>query len=113
MWPFTSNAWKTIGQAKRDERTKALQSAQEHQESFVTYTKASGKARSRLPHGCMLRVTYAASEIVAHIEQGEWTASDVLEAYISRPIFSHERTNCITEGQQLRACYASHPLHLA
>lgn len=42
-----------------------------------------------------------ASEIVTRIESGEWTASEVLEAYISRAAFAHTRTNCLTEGRRL------------
>ncbi|TFK32784.1 amidase signature domain-containing protein, partial [Crucibulum laeve] len=38
-----------------------------------------------------------ASEIVQRIEKGEWTASEVLEAFIARSVFAHEKTNCLTE----------------
>ena len=41
---------------------------------------------------------FTASEIVSNIEIGEWTASQVLEAYITRAALAHERTNCLTEG---------------
>ena len=33
-----------------------------------------------------------------HIAAGEWTASEVLEAYISRAALAQEKTNCLTEG---------------
>lgn len=40
----------------------------------------------------------AAPDIVKHIAAGEWTASDVLEAYISRAALAQEKVNCLTEG---------------
>jgi len=42
-----------------------------------------------------------AVEIVSRIERGEWTATQVLEAYISRAAFAHAKTNCLTEGKPL------------
>ena len=48
-----------------------------------------------------LRFCTLASEIVTRIESGEWTASEVLEAYIARAAFAHSRTNCLTEGGRL------------
>jgi hypothetical protein len=42
-----------------------------------------------------------AVEIVSRIESGEWTATQVLEAYISRAAFAHAKTNCLTEGKAL------------
>lgn len=41
----------------------------------------------------------AASEIVKNIENGQWTASQVVEAYIARAAFTHQFTNCLTEGK--------------
>ena len=40
----------------------------------------------------------AAQEIVERISKGEWTASEVLDAYISRAIHAQDVTNCLTEG---------------
>ena len=40
----------------------------------------------------------AAREIVQRISKGEWTASEVLEAFISRAALAQELTNCLTEG---------------
>ena len=40
-----------------------------------------------------------APEIVARIEKGEWTASEVLEAYIAREATSARLTNSVTEGE--------------
>ncbi|KAH6916170.1 amidase [Coprinopsis sp. MPI-PUGE-AT-0042] len=57
-----------------------------------------------------------APEIVEHIQNGEWTASQVLEAYIARAVFAHAKTNCLTEvffdrartrAQELDAHFAS------
>lgn len=39
-----------------------------------------------------------AKEIVERISVGEWTASEVLEAYISRAVLAQNTTNCLTEG---------------
>lgn len=39
-----------------------------------------------------------AKEIVAQIEKGEWTATQVLDAYIARATVCQETTNCLTEG---------------
>jgi amidase len=39
-----------------------------------------------------------AREIVANIERGVWTASQVLEAFIAQSLVAHSATNCITEG---------------
>lgn len=41
---------------------------------------------------------FAAKEIVDHISKGEWTASEVLEAYIARAVLAQDLTNCLTEG---------------
>ncbi|KAI0917508.1 hypothetical protein AcV5_007991 [Taiwanofungus camphoratus] len=42
-----------------------------------------------------LRAT--ASEIVHRIGMGQWTASEVLEAYITRAVVAQQTTNCLTE----------------
>ena len=39
-----------------------------------------------------------AKEIVERIYKGEWTASQVLEAYIARATLAQDMTNCLTEG---------------
>ncbi|KZT07013.1 amidase signature enzyme [Laetiporus sulphureus 93-53] len=41
--------------------------------------------------------TRVAREIVHHIEQGEWTASQVLDAYIARSLIAQRMTHCLTE----------------
>jgi Asp-tRNA(Asn)/Glu-tRNA(Gln) amidotransferase A subunit family amidase len=46
---------------------------------------------------CSSCTTSAAGEIVARIQSGEWTAAQVLEAYIARAVVAQRRTNCLTE----------------
>jgi len=41
---------------------------------------------------------HAVKDIVSRIEAGEWTAVQVVEAYITQAIAAHKATNCITEG---------------
>lgn len=79
MWPFTSSSWKAIAQQKVEERAQALQSALPASPEQSLYLAAS------------------ASEIVQRIGAGEWTASEVLEAYISRAFLAQQATNCLTE----------------
>ncbi|KDR65722.1 hypothetical protein GALMADRAFT_260127 [Galerina marginata CBS 339.88] len=79
MWPFSaSNA--AIVNEKRDQRAQALADIPQDISPIQSeYLKAT------------------ASEIVSHIQKGEWTASQVLEAYIRRAAFAHAKTNCLTE----------------
>ncbi|GJE91018.1 amidase signature enzyme [Phanerochaete sordida] len=79
MWPFSSSSWKAVAQQKVDERAKALQTALPTSPEQSVFLVAS------------------ASEIVKRIEAGEWTASEVLEAYISRAALAQQTTNCLTE----------------
>ncbi|KAJ8588246.1 amidase signature enzyme [Rhizopogon salebrosus TDB-379] len=65
--------------SKRTARDKALNSAGSHLANDAVYTTAT------------------ASEIVQRIATGEWTASQVLEAYIARAAIAQAETNCITE----------------
>lgn len=44
------------------------------------------------------KAALSAPEILEHIKKGEWSASDVLEAYIARAAVAHSKTNCLTEG---------------
>lgn len=53
---------------------------------------------------------FQASEIVAHIQQGEWTASEVVEAYIHQASVAHAATNCVTEGIVISLLKLSLPL---
>ncbi|KAJ7197250.1 amidase [Mycena pura] len=98
MWPFSSR-FEVLVEAKRKQREADISAAPKFNIS---------------EHGVFLKAT--ASEIVAHIERGEWTASQVVAAYISRAALAHEMTNCITEvlfseaqkqAQELDAEFAS------
>ncbi|KAF8957476.1 amidase [Flammula alnicola] len=78
MWPFSSNA--SIVNQKREERARALADvSQDNSGTQSAFLKAT------------------VSEIVARIEKGEWTAIQVLEAYIARAAYAHTKTNCLTE----------------
>ncbi|KAJ6618267.1 amidase [Mycena sp. CBHHK59/15] len=79
MWPFSSG-YQAISDAKRGQRDAAIAAAPEYSAS---------------KHGVYLKAT--ASEIVAHIERSEWTAAQVVEAYIARAAVAHRTTNCLTE----------------
>ncbi|KAI0051046.1 amidase [Auriscalpium vulgare] len=76
----SSPSWQDVSAEKRAQRDNLLASAQpfapaEHQQ----YLDAT------------------ATEIVQHIQKGEWTASVVLEAYIARAAQAQAQTNCLTE----------------
>ncbi|KAF5316046.1 hypothetical protein D9619_006208 [Psilocybe cf. subviscida] len=78
MWPFTpSNA--PVVAAKRAERAQGLADIPALDEAQSSIVKAT------------------IAEIVAHIESGEWTATQVLEAYLARAAFAQAKTNCLTE----------------
>jgi amidase len=79
MWP-TSSHYKSVIAAKRTQRQNLLDSA-------PAYLSSS--------HDTYLNAT--ASQIVTRIGNGEWTASDVIEAYIARAAFAQATTNCVTE----------------
>ncbi|KAF9054357.1 amidase [Panaeolus papilionaceus] len=79
MWPFSASNTAIVTE-KRADRARLLsevsKDASESQQDFLRAT---------------------ASQIVERIAAGEWTASEVLEAYITRAAFAHEKTNCLTE----------------
>ncbi|KAJ7756802.1 amidase [Mycena maculata] len=79
MWPFFNES-RALCEAKRRQRTERLAEAPKYSAS---------------EHGPFLKAT--ASEIVGRIQRGEWTASEVISAYIARAVFAHETTNCVTE----------------
>lgn len=78
MWPL-SESNEAIITAKRAQRTAALADIPQSVNTQSEFTRAT------------------AVEIVSRIEKGEWTATQVLEAYISRAAFAHAKTNCLTE----------------
>ncbi|PPQ65493.1 hypothetical protein CVT26_000133 [Gymnopilus dilepis] len=80
MWPF-SNPNVSVISEKRAQRSRAL--------AGIPTDDASQK------YSEYLQAT--APEIVTRIQQGEWTATQVLEAYIARAAYAHAKTNCLTE----------------
>ncbi|KAI6021726.1 amidase signature domain-containing protein [Pisolithus microcarpus] len=56
---------------------------------------ASAPSYDHLKHAPFTNAT--ATEIVQRISTGEWTASQVLEAYIARAAQAQHKTNCLTE----------------
>ncbi|KAH7868391.1 amidase signature domain-containing protein [Lentinula edodes] len=85
MWPF-SLLWSTdrtkaraVIEAKRAERDRLIASAPELSVRHNQFLKAG------------------AHEIVSRIEKGDWTAREVVEAYISQAAKAHIATNCLTE----------------
>ncbi|KAI0091703.1 amidase signature enzyme [Irpex rosettiformis] len=80
MWPFNTPSWEQTVQEKQQTRKRWLDDA--------VHTKAA--------HSPYLKAT--ASEIVQRIASREWTASEVLEAYIAQAARAHAVTNCLTEG---------------
>ncbi|KAJ3572368.1 hypothetical protein NP233_g3128 [Leucocoprinus birnbaumii] len=78
MWPF-SPSYLTVVNQKRDQRARALETATSYTAEHHEFIKAT------------------ATEIVSRIKNKEWTASQVLEAYIARAKLAQEQTNCLTE----------------
>lgn len=110
MWPFYSSNDGIID-SKRAKRAADVAPADAYVPAqHSLYLSATGMCLSfislylssstLLPYSAFNSDTLssAASEIVRHIEKGEWTSSDVLEAYIARAAQAHEKTNCLTEG---------------
>ena len=56
------------------------------------------RSRAHVTHSLLRLLAPEAKEIVQRISKGEWTASEVLEAYISRALLAQDMTNCLTEG---------------
>ncbi|KAJ7578572.1 amidase [Mycena floridula] len=77
MWSSTSQT-ALIANSKRAERDNALNT----------------ETPSTLDTSLFLKAT--AQEIVKNIEDGKWTAAEVLEAFIAQSIIAHNATNCIT-----------------
>ncbi|KAI0731186.1 amidase signature enzyme [Earliella scabrosa] len=84
MWPFSSPAHLQVARRKQAAREDALRAAR-----LRTYPSHSSSAE------VYLRAT--AREIVQRISKGEWTATDVLDAYIARATLAQDMTNCLTE----------------
>ncbi|KAK0466783.1 amidase signature domain-containing protein [Desarmillaria tabescens] len=77
---FSSN--KAVVYGKRLERARLLE------EVASTSDKNSDREKYLQATAC---------EIVSRIESGEWTATEVLEAYIARAVEAQAATNCLTE----------------
>jgi len=82
LWSSQSSSYKGIAKRKQEERYGKLAAQAVHTVS-VEVREAMVKA--------------SPAEIVQHIESGDWTAVDVLEAYIQRVLLAQETTNCVTE----------------
>ncbi|KAI0343231.1 amidase [Trametopsis cervina] len=92
MWPFGSPSWKPLVDYKQTQRRSRLQGVSASFPSLATYIQAS------------------ASEIVQRISTSEWTASEVLEAYIVQAAKAQTTTNCLTEVLFDRAREQAHTL---
>ncbi|PFH48628.1 hypothetical protein AMATHDRAFT_64920 [Amanita thiersii Skay4041] len=79
---FFSSSYRKVVDAKQEQRRQAL-------------ATAGGDAVAPAGHEEFLKAT--ASQIVERIKKGEWTASQVLEAYIARAVLAQQTTNCLTE----------------
>ncbi|TCD61777.1 hypothetical protein EIP91_007955 [Steccherinum ochraceum] len=86
MWPFTPSAFRTVVESKLAERSLALEKAS---------TSSTSSGAPCAPDSVYLAAS--ASTIVDHIASGQWTASEVLEAYIARAVLAQSTTNCLTE----------------
>ncbi|KAF7311652.1 putative amidase PB8B6.03 [Mycena kentingensis (nom. inval.)] len=78
MWPFRSEC-ELRAQTKLTRRAELLSVASAYSSDSAKFLKAT------------------ASEIVENIRKGEWTASQVVNAFISRSVEAQDKTNCITE----------------
>ncbi|OCH93682.1 amidase signature enzyme [Obba rivulosa] len=87
-WPFSSSSWKDVALHKRAHRDEAVAVAR-------AADNGSPSSSEPLENQAYLRAT--APEIVKQIGSGEWTASQVLEAYIERAVLAQNITNCLTE----------------
>ena len=97
----TNVANKTIIEEKRRQRIVGLAEVRDVSQAQYVFLKATGSFTTLHINDdkpILLYLILLASEIVTHIENGEWTASEVLEAYIARAAFAQSRTNCLTEG---------------
>lgn len=77
---FSQSKTQAAAEKKQHVREKLLQSAEPWDEQkFGQITRAK------------------VAEITSRIEAGEWTASQVLEAFMSRAVYAQQRSNCVTE----------------
>lgn len=91
--------YKNIVSSKRAEREKALKSAHQYvAKSHAEFLNATGKCHNNSIYE-LFSFDILASQIVKNIANEQWTASQVVEAYIARAAFAHQFTNCLTEGK--------------
>lgn len=110
MWPSSDQGYLSLIDAKRAERTRLLSDAStitvsdEQSNAFLVATGTSYIASSG-PMKPLRNLTgdlgLTAAQIVSKIKAGEWTASEVVDAYIKRAVLAQELTNCITEGMHV------------
>ena len=93
-------SWEQTVQRKQQTRRRKLSAIQtEVQPIHSVYIKATGKFFNKAMYrGDDVEGVVSASEIVQRIAAGEWTAYEVLEAYIAQAARAHAVTNCLTEG---------------
>ncbi|RDX54272.1 amidase signature enzyme [Lentinus brumalis] len=84
MWPFAPPTHTHVARRKQAARDEALRAVRRRPFPPDAY-----------PAEVYLRAT--AREIVERIYKRDWTASDVLEAYIARATLAQDITNCLTE----------------
>ncbi|OSD03090.1 amidase signature enzyme [Trametes coccinea BRFM310] len=88
MWPFSPNPCIEVARRKQAQRDDAIRDAR-------AALRARDHDHDQAGLNAYLRAT--AQEIVHRISKGEWTASDVLDAYIARALLAQDVTNCLTE----------------
>ena len=91
--------------SKHSARDKALALASPYDGSaHDPFLHATGRmslhsSLSEQPDDLTITFLFSATEIVERIAASEWTASQVLDAYMARAVVSQAKTNCITEGE--------------
>ncbi|KAJ4473835.1 amidase signature domain-containing protein [Lentinula aciculospora] len=80
MWSFESSDYKSVVQSKRAERARLLNSV----------PKLSSSKQQAILSAQVLA-------LVEGIKNGEWTTTEVMEAYIAQAVVAHAMTNCATE----------------
>ncbi len=100
MWPLSDKSYTTTVAAKQSARTTAIDAVSGNvktaAENLQIYMQ---QARFLSHHYANSFNLSTASQIVSAIEQGRWTARQVVEAFIARAIVAHAETNCLTESK--------------
>ena len=98
MWFTSSNARAIQSKVEQREKGLALASASVASDHNI-YLGLTGEGRFGDHETRTHPPFFLAPEIVAGIEQGQWTASQVVQAYIARAALSAKLTNSVTEGE--------------